>query len=101
MSHEPQHFSVGQHVRFKSLPENVKPTPIRITGVTIRGNLYLENHAGIFAPWLFELVDPPPPERRWTDFCNSCGHVHEAPEECGMFMGKVAGYCPCQAKVLA
>jgi hypothetical protein len=52
-------MKVGDYVRFKHLPADCRPSPIRITGVTIRGMLYLEGRAGTFAPKLFVVVEGP------------------------------------------
>jgi hypothetical protein len=57
MTHDSQPvFQKGEFVRFKHLPARMSPTPIKITGVSIRGWLYLENRKGTFAPKLFERV---------------------------------------------
>jgi hypothetical protein len=52
-------FKTGEFVKFKHLPARMSPTPIKITGVSLRGWLYLENRKGTFAPKLFERVPPP------------------------------------------
>ena len=50
---------VGQYVRFAPLPEDCKPTPIKVTEVTANGMLRLEGRAGMYAPHLFVVVDKP------------------------------------------
>jgi hypothetical protein len=51
-------FKTGEFVKFKHLPARMSPTPIKITGVSLRGWLYLENRKGTFAPKLFVKVEP-------------------------------------------
>jgi hypothetical protein len=33
--------------------------------------------------------------------CHRCGHVHELDGECGVYMGKSAGYCRCELEASA
>ncbi len=47
---------VGKQVRFAHLPEEIKPTPILVTGAT-SGMIQLEGWAGDFAPHLFVEVE--------------------------------------------
>jgi hypothetical protein len=49
---------VGKYVRFAHMPEEIKPTPIRVTGAR-NGMIELEGWAGEFAPHLFVEVEPP------------------------------------------
>lgn len=68
------------------------------------------NDATDFMEWLNELGEaaepkvatPRPSNReRHLDTCHRCGHIHENDGECGVFMGKLAGYCPCKLEVSA
>jgi hypothetical protein len=51
-------FAAGQYVRFK-LPSGSEAKPMKISGVTIRGLLYIEGFKGTFDPNLFELAEAP------------------------------------------
>lgn len=49
----------GDYVRFRALPEDCKPTPIRVTLVLKSGVIRLFDKPGYYAAHLFEVVEPP------------------------------------------
>jgi hypothetical protein len=55
-------IAVGDYVRFRALPADCKPTPIRVTLVLKNGMIRLLDKPGYYAAHLFVVVDPP--ERR-------------------------------------
>jgi hypothetical protein len=79
--------------------------------------LYLANHldearlgegqrvcdATDFAAWLAELAAEVRAAKlqHAEGTCPRCGHLHEAQDECGVFMGASARFCGCQMKVRA
>jgi hypothetical protein len=49
---------VGRYVRFRYLPRDIKPTPIRVVEA-VNGMVRLAFHSGFYAPHLFAEVRAP------------------------------------------
>jgi hypothetical protein len=50
---------VDKYVRFAHLPENSQALPILVLSAESNGMIRLAGWAGLFAPHLFVVVDPP------------------------------------------
>ena len=52
-------IQVGDYVRFRNLPANCEPSPIRVTLVLKNGMIRLLDRSGYYAAHLVVVVDPP------------------------------------------